>query len=428
MAELVQTAEQYPRSLPTLTGMRFISASLVFLSHASRGRFFADQEFSRNFITIFDQAGFAAVGFFFMLSGFIMTWSVRPGDTPTIFWRRRFFRIFPNHLVTFIAAFALLTWVSGVRADRSDTVLNLFLLHTWVPSLQTIAGINSITWSIAVELPFYLCFPYLLRLLNRIRPERLWTYVGVLTAAVFAMPLVATLLPGTPVLPGANFPEKQFWFIYFFPPVRMLEFVIGILLARIVLTRRRVPAMGLGGAAAVGILGASVVSPLVSWPYHLVASMVIPLGLLVLAGALTDVRRRQSWLARPRVVKLGRLSYAVYLWHIMVLVYGHELLSGELDNHAGTGTQWGIPAGLAVVALLYAVTLSLAWALHTYVEMPMYRRFATAGRWRKANRAAPVSPAVGQAVPGGAEPDADPEPGTPSARTPARPEETPRPS
>src|SRR5689334_18442593 len=87
--------ETRPTSLPTLTGMRFVAATIVFLSHASFVNLFADQAFSQNFIIVFDQAGFGAVGYFFMLSGFIMTWSARPSDTPSTFWRRRVFRIWP---------------------------------------------------------------------------------------------------------------------------------------------------------------------------------------------------------------------------------------------------------------------------------------------------------------------------------------------
>lgn len=48
--------------------------------------------------------GRSALSFFFVLSGFVMTWSARPGDTATAFWRRRAAKIYPLHAVTWFAA------------------------------------------------------------------------------------------------------------------------------------------------------------------------------------------------------------------------------------------------------------------------------------------------------------------------------------
>jgi peptidoglycan/LPS O-acetylase OafA/YrhL len=45
-------------------------------------------------------ASATGVSFFFVLSGFVLTWSARPDDIATGFWRRRIARIYPVHLVT----------------------------------------------------------------------------------------------------------------------------------------------------------------------------------------------------------------------------------------------------------------------------------------------------------------------------------------
>lgn len=79
---------------PSLTGLRFVAASLVFAYPAALPvpsmRLFADDAVAYGFYDRASQAGGLGVGFFFVLSGFILTWSARPGDTPRTFWRRRF--------------------------------------------------------------------------------------------------------------------------------------------------------------------------------------------------------------------------------------------------------------------------------------------------------------------------------------------------
>lgn len=75
------------------------------------------------------------------------------------------------------------------------------------------------------------------------------------------------------------------------------------------------------------------------------------------------------WLAHPVMVWFGEVSFAFYLWHWLVLIFGAGLLGGR---------SYDTPTALAVVALLFAITLLLSWLLFRFVERPIMRRFATA--------------------------------------------------
>jgi mycarose O-acyltransferase len=350
--------------------MRFIAAAMVFLFHVFWQNLFASQGAQNNFFSLFFQGGWSGVGFFFVLSGFVLTWSARASDTSPRFWRRRFFKIYPNHLVTFLVAFALLVWVSDVAVSGRDAVLNLLLVHSFFPQMSTRYSFNPVAWSLSCELLFYLCFPLLFALVKRIRPERLWFWAGGVVAAIFAVPIVATAGPEQPIFPVTDFTAWEMWFIYQFPPVRMLEFIFGILLARIVITGRRLP-FDLGGAVALAI-AAYAMAPLFPRNYNLVAVMVVPLGLVIAAGAVADLEGRRTWMSRRAAVWLGEVSFAFYLWQYMVVTYGHHFL--------GDGRTWTTPGALAVIAGMFGVTLLLSWLLYSLVERPVMRRFATSRR------------------------------------------------
>ncbi|MBP1135109.1 peptidoglycan/LPS O-acetylase OafA/YrhL [Arthrobacter sp. PvP023] len=81
--------------LPRLTSLRSFAALAVFGFHIFRW-------------TEWDEAkaiaghGYAGVAFFFILSGFLLTWSFRP--EPVTFYFRRFARLYPGYFMMIIVA------------------------------------------------------------------------------------------------------------------------------------------------------------------------------------------------------------------------------------------------------------------------------------------------------------------------------------
>jgi peptidoglycan/LPS O-acetylase OafA/YrhL len=124
--ELPKQADVTRSRLPSLTGMRFIAAVGVFLFHGILyGGFFSSTHAVGVLGSVVNVAGWAGVVFFFILSGFVLTWSLRPKDTVPSFWRRRLLKVFPNHLVTSIPGQepAQHLPVAGVGAEPGDRVL-----------------------------------------------------------------------------------------------------------------------------------------------------------------------------------------------------------------------------------------------------------------------------------------------------------------
>ncbi|WP_051856565.1 acyltransferase family protein [Streptomyces sp. NRRL B-1347] len=403
--------------LPSLTGMRFAAALLVFCFHASYENVFADRRVNGAFREGASQAGWTGVSFFFVLSGFVLAFSARRHDTWRAFWRRRLWKVYPSHLLTAAAAVALL---AAAGLPRPGLLRNLLLVQTWQPDVDVILGANPVSWSLSCEALFYLAFPALWAGVRRIRPGRLWWWAAALAAVVALLPAAAgLLLPGGPHMYWLAISEEQYWFLLAFPPVRAAEFVLGMVMARLV-AAGRFPATGLWPAALALALAytAALALPVA---YGIAALGVAPLAWLVAAGATADLRGSPGVFAARPVVWLGQVSFAFYLLHRLVQFHGHRAL--------GEHRAWSTPAAAALLLLAAALTLLLAWAMHTAVEQPLLRRFSA----RRPRRPAPGPPAPGPPVPGPPAPGPPvpglPAPGLPGPAGPSLPsasEEVPR--
>lgn len=386
---MTQQTARMAQQLPTLNGMRGMAAITVFLSHTTLMGFFADKRVDDWWFAVLSRTGSAALGFFFILSGFVLTWSAPDHEPKRRFWRRRAARILPNNLVVCAAVIVLLIVIRG-SAPLWPTLANVTLMQAWIPNETIFNGINPPSWSLSCEILFYAAFPWLLAAIRRLSATWLWSIAGGIVAAMLVAPIVSiALLPDEPKYTYAHASFPQFWFVQQFPLTRMLDFVLGIIIARLVMQGRWIR-LNLPTAAllTLAFYGVSEVVPLL---YSVVAAMVVPLALLVAAGARADVERHRSPLRGRATGWLGDTSFAFYLIHIVVMYGASNISPGG----------WGVAAALAVIVGAYLATLGLASLLHVGVELPMMRRFS---RPRSRQRAADGRPAAAAAVAAATEP------------------------
>jgi peptidoglycan/LPS O-acetylase OafA/YrhL len=358
------------RRLDSLTGARFLAAGLVFLCHIATSAFFKPgTTVGDGLMSATKSAGTIGVSFFFLLSGFVLAWSARTEETYGSVLRRRLVKIFPNHLVTY----ALAMFVYAAATTPAGTaVLNALLLQAWSSDPTVFLSVNGSSWSLSCELLFYALLPLLLPLVRRIAPAQLWWWAGGVTAAVLLVPVAAHLLPQ-----GQTFPPMgtwldgvsvdRMWFTYIFPLTRLLEFVLGILMARIVLSGRWT---GFGaGKAALLTVAAYVLGCCTPMLFTVSAVTVIPLSLLIAALAVCDSDGKRTPLATTPMRRLGEASFAFYLVHGIVLAFTGKQLAKA--HHTLT-----VPEGVLVTLATFAASVGLALAMYHWIEMPAVRRWS----------------------------------------------------
>ena len=313
--------ERVRAELDALTALRFFAALLVFVYHCAPTAAFATQY----------ALGHSGVGFFFLLSGFILMYTYHREFSGAVAWRAvrafyvaRFARIYPVHVVATAFA-ALVLWrfggnvwdASSIATREGAAAAQLLLLQSWIPNELVYLGINAPAWSISTEMFFYAAFPFVARSLLRSfgvsRPGVIW----VAAAMPWAIEVAVALVPHPVAV----------WTSYVLPPVRLA------------------------------------VSP--HAPTALRYSLfLMPFWALLIAVFVHQSGAISRMLQRPLFVALGRASFAFYLIHWPVIA----VVGGTLG--------WAHPVLAMLVA--FAVSIAFSVALFHLVEQPMRARIRAA--------------------------------------------------
>jgi peptidoglycan/LPS O-acetylase OafA/YrhL len=336
--------------LSALTGLRFFLALWVLVYHqiASVADWLPGPSFLGNCFNSPLHAGYSAVTAFFILSGFVLTYTydlaaLRMPANLRRFAVARFTRIYPIYLAALLCLlpFGVYRLITGVFKSSPDSaasfVLNVVLLQAWIP--PDALTWNYPGWSLSNEAFFYALLPFV----------GLWFYraeQGMATRSLVfsvvrllvplwilscALPLVgvATHLVPFSATPGAEsaVADTDMWpnLIRYNPLSRLPEFFIGVVLAgfyRIILSRGRFANRGYLFYIPGVILVLGLLSQANRLPYPLLhngliapAYALIILGLALGGGALVRLLSTRS------LVFLGNASYTMYILHAPIYTW-----------------------------------------------------------------------------------------------------------
>jgi peptidoglycan/LPS O-acetylase OafA/YrhL len=259
--------------------------------------------------------GEAAVLYFFILSGFVLTVSLQQVNKLT-FWDylkfivKRIFRIFPAFLATLVLTFVLL----HVLHSRPESWLDRF--WTRIPDL--IALLNEALLIIRVPND-----P-----LQRLIPQD-WTLSIEIAVSLFL-----------PLLAWAFSKNKYFTMLVIYFAIQLLslddfvfDFTLGIFLASNAdQLKQKWVNFKYKSAAIIASLIIICADYLI--PKFMAYSDVLLIhhkswGLAVLLWALISSQKVQRYLSNVPMVFLGRISYSFYLLHLIILLYMTELFPNE---------------------------------------------------------------------------------------------------
>lgn len=303
--------------------------------------------------------GYLGVDVFFVISGYLITsiiWrEMREGQfTLAHFYERRIRRILPALLVVLLAttlgAFLILLPgdLMGYARSLLATLVFLANVYFWRDTNYFARAAEEKpllhAWSLGIEEQFYILFPLLLIVLA-VRAPRQTVWV---IAALIALSFVANV-----ALIRAGGQSPAFYLL----PTRIWELGAGALIAVLPATA----APGKAWAEAFAIVGIGLVA-LGVWLADR-PSGALPKALPVVLGAAAIVwcgaahsLKTTAWLRLPMMVLIGKMSYALYLWHWPVIVFAQYYLIRALTPVETLGA-------LAVTTVLAA----LSWR---FVETP----------------------------------------------------------
>lgn len=334
--------------LPALTGIRFVAAIQVVIFHFGAG--FASRHHAPLLVTNALANGWTAVTLFFILSGFILSYTYcgqieEPGGK-TRFWEARFARVYPVYFLSLI-----LCWPFNSHPGPGLSIAVFTMVQTWNPFHVEYGGVwNMPAWTLSTEAFFYLLFPFVLPLLEKfsVRTLRLIT-AATLLLIVFGHTMTSAINPLTRVtylpLPAFRFPE----------------FLAGMTLGLIFLrSPRPSPRPWLSLAA---VLATLAILCFVKGPW--LSLLAIPLAVLIYELAAGHSLLARLLGSRPLIL-LGGASYAIYLLQEPVRSWMHVAITGSYDLRTEKG---GIDVLLSpVVLIVFSIGVFLLW------EEPMRKR------------------------------------------------------
>jgi acyltransferase mdmB len=346
--------------LDSLTILRAPAALLVFFYHITHDTVWA--RWLPGAAT-----GYVGVALFFVLSGFVLTWSYKPADGAKKFYLRRFARVYPLHLFFFALALAILV-LTQKAPSAGATISNLILLQAWVPNWDYIFSVNAVSWSLSCEAFFYACTPLMLYWLSH-RSER--ARYAVLTGWFLLTASVASAVSLT-----SNYADVV---VYANPLLRSGEFALGMLLGLLALKVRdgelAMPPVrtwqlwAVTVCALVGLYGVSKVHLTQTISGFLLDPVwVLVIGIFALHDMQhADARHRagdpvSGTRMRRLLVYLGEVSFAFYLVHELVIF-------GAVAAPWGASAVGGV-RGLILMGASLALGVFLAIAAHHLVELP----------------------------------------------------------
>jgi peptidoglycan/LPS O-acetylase OafA/YrhL len=260
-------------------------------------------------------AGFYGVNLFFVISGFLITSILlKPSDQTFkrayfTFLGRRFLRIFPIYYLTIL--FLYLINAKGINDD-----LIYLLTYTYNYKVGETANWDALYipyWSLSVEEQFYLFFPILVLLMRKFSKSLLFVCVLIVILAELQMlfnlffdgkynyvGLFTNMAPLCLGAIGAILVQRNVKFDAFFK-LKWVEFVV--------------------------LAGLLLVLMSDSWKLRMVLIPLLNLYLVLKAGLFRfSFSAVESLLSNANVVFVGRISYGIYVYHLIVAFFFTKFL------------------------------------------------------------------------------------------------------
>lgn len=341
-----------------LTSLRFIAALAVFGSHLSILQI--NEKYSSFYNRILYE-GYLGVTFFFMLSGFILTYNyhskfkVLDSHSLKKFYFARFTRIYPVYLLTFLIAVPIV-WNDYILDPIKmiyTAFANLTMVHSFIPIFTVYFSYNAPSWSISDEMFFYVLFPFVIYISLKIMKSSS-IYIPLFIAVIIYVLYFYFVWQYKDV-------DKAHWLFYISPFTRLGDFLIGVFIGMCFIRKKEI---NLSYKVFSFLEISSILLLFVPFYYFMEIHQSLRFGVYYtpfFAIIIFIFAFQKGFISRlissKRLIYLGEISFSFYMVHLSIINYLSKITY-----------LYERPIVFVLVALLSSIMLS--HVIYKYYELP----------------------------------------------------------
>ncbi|WP_066190597.1 acyltransferase family protein [Gracilibacillus timonensis] len=338
---------------PEIEGLRVIAALLVAIYHIWFGRVSG------------------GVDVFFVVSGFLITTSIistinRTGDFKFIPYITKLLKRLLPSVFTILAVVIILSlfWLPSSIFDKTlkEIVASMFYYQNWQLAFSNTDYLDANQmktpvehfWAMSIQGQFYiiwfLIFALVVFFVKKYQITRVKSLLNILLSILFIGSLLFSIY-----LTAVNQP-----FAYFITFTRVWEFALGGLLC-INLSKIKVNnflSIIFGWLGLVGLILTGLIFDVsTSFPGYIALWPMLCAVMIIVSGTKNTKFGVKRFLGSPIMIKLGGLSFGLYLWHWVILSFYNYNVSE--------------PPSLFMGVLIIVISIMLSFIMTNYVESPI---------------------------------------------------------
>ena len=360
--------------IKTINGWRAVFALMIVLFHVG--------------VAGFEEMTWAGVSFFLMASGFLLTlkypFSQLDGTGYRKFAWSHALKLYPLHWLVLALWMVALAIVGALVIDPVALPLNISLLQSWSLTHSVYFSYNKFSWFLSTLLFCYLCYPLLARWFVPLSMRRKL----VILAALILIDIILLACV------GKN--DYNRTALYVFPPVRLIDFIIGMTLACAgqSIKQWRVLGKSKNGTDAelvtlallsVVVLSYRAYSCLLPWSDAVI--WWLPVAFLLVVSYLYD--RREGFIGKILASRplqwLGNISFEIYLLQgVAALVFNYLVAPGLAHMGFGRPSPFDTPGATDLFSIspyalipwfILPIDILLAWIVNRLFTRPLGKLF-----------------------------------------------------
>ncbi len=351
--------DKSPARLNYINASRGLAILMVIMLHVS----YSVKGLSEPFMYMCQKGAFG-VQLFFVVSAFTLyrSYAFRyhlEGNTREYnFFIRRIFRIVPLYYLAIVFYAVIFYYIPSYNDGKPlvawKVVMNVLFVNGFIPG-----SINYLPpggWSVAIEMIFYCCMPFLFARIRNLRTA-LMLFIILTVGAVILKLAIRYIL----IRLSISYQGPENWFLYYWFPNQAAVFILGVILF-FALQKYRLRKAGLVKLAIASTSIALILFVYIKRkidPYNIIPEHIISaafLTVIVFLLAQKPARLYDNKLTRF----LGKISFSLYLIHFIVIYGLADLVILEIS-----------PIGqyFARLALTLVISASISAFTYKFVEL-----------------------------------------------------------